>query len=78
MVYVPLVIEEPVSRIQVHLRLRPSAKPSPMIHIDYDNAMVLVDVEKKSGGGPPKTVVEQVPYTFDSIQEVNDRRVRMY
>lgn len=71
MVYVPLVIQEPLSRIVVHLRMRPSAKPSPLIHIDYETATVLIDVEKKSGGGPPRTVVEQVPYTLDSIVEVS-------
>jgi len=69
--YVALVNKEPLSQIVVHLRMRPSAKPSPMIHIDYETDTVLVDVEKKSGGGPPQIVVKQVPYTLDSIVEVS-------
>lgn len=63
--------DPPQCRIRVHLRLRPSAKPSPAIHIDEQKASVKIDVKKHSGGGIPRPYDDQIVFTFDSIIQVS-------
>ncbi|KAG0630812.1 hypothetical protein M758_1G204900 [Ceratodon purpureus] len=59
--------EEPLSRVKVYVRLRPVQKPSPMIHVDDETGTVIVDVLKSSGGGPPRSTIEQSAFTVDDI-----------
>ena len=62
--------ETPQCRIRVHLRLRPSVKPSTAIHIQDEPATVLIDVQKTTGGGPPKSYMDQIVFNVDSIVQV--------
>lgn len=50
--------------------MRPSAKPSTAIHIQDERATVLIDVQKSSGGGPPKSYMDQIVFNVDSIVQV--------
>ena len=63
--------EEPLSRVKVYVRLRPVQKPSPMIHVDDETGTVIVDVLKSSGGGPPRSTIEQSAFTVDDIIRVS-------
>ncbi|KAG0619382.1 hypothetical protein M758_4G135700 [Ceratodon purpureus] len=66
--------DTPQCRIRVHLRLRPSAKPSTAIHIQDETATVLIDVQKSSGGGPPKSYMDQIVFNVDSIVQSTDQQ----
>ncbi|KAJ7533335.1 hypothetical protein O6H91_13G043700 [Diphasiastrum complanatum] len=54
-------------RIKVYLRLRPSDKPSPFIHIQPTSSTVQIDDDKHAGGGPPKNYTERRLFRFDGI-----------
>lgn len=62
---------EPLSRIKVYARLRPVQRPSPMIHVDDETGCVVVDVVKSSGGGPPRSSIEQTAFAVDGIVRVS-------
>ncbi|BBN03135.1 hypothetical protein MPTK1_2g21020 [Marchantia polymorpha subsp. ruderalis] len=54
-------------RVKVHLRLRPSCRPSTAIHVDHAAHTIRIDVLKQHGGGPPKPYNDQMVFPFDSI-----------
>jgi hypothetical protein len=65
-------------RIKVHLRMRPSSKPSAALHFDETKAMVQIDVQKKQSnvGGPPRSYTDQIVFSLDSvIQTTNQETV---
>ncbi|KAH9532915.1 hypothetical protein CY35_18G024400 [Sphagnum magellanicum] len=65
-------------RIKVHLRMRPSSKPSAALHFDETKAMVRIDVQKKQSnvGGPPRSYTDQIVFSLDSvIQTTNQETV---
>ncbi|CAM6104068.1 unnamed protein product [Calypogeia fissa] len=54
-------------RVKVHLRLRPSTRPSTFIHVDNVTSTVRIDVQKVHGGGPPRPFIEQMAFPLDGI-----------
>jgi hypothetical protein len=60
-------------RIKVHLRMRPSSKPSAALHFDETKAMVRIDVQKKQSnvGGPPRSYTDQIVFSLDSVIQVH-------
>lgn len=59
-------------RIRVHLRLRPSSRPSTFIHVDNVTSTVRIDIQKVHGGGPPRPFLDQMVFPLDSIIQVRD------
>eukprot|EP00250_Pteridium_aquilinum_P035018 c8466_g1_i1 orf=250-693(+) len=53
-------------RIGAHLRLRPSSKPSPVLHVDAATSTLRVDL-RHADGGPPRSHDDQMVFHFDSI-----------
>nr|AMS24232.1 kinesin 9A protein [Marsilea vestita] len=53
-------------RIASHLRLKPSARPSPALHVDAPNSSLRVDL-KHSAGGPPRSHGDQIVFHLDSV-----------
>lgn len=53
-------------RIGTHLRLKPSSRPSPALHVDAANSSLRVDL-RHAGGGPPRNHGDQIVFHFDSI-----------
>ncbi|CAM6016210.1 unnamed protein product [Sphagnum balticum] len=62
-------------RIKVHLRMRPSSKPSAALHFDETKAMVRIDVQKKQSnvGGPPRSYTDQIVFSFDSVIQTTNQ-----
>jgi len=63
------------SRMKVHLRMRPSSKPSSALHFDEAKAMVRIDVQKKqsNSGGPTKLYTDQIVFSLDSVIRVRNK-----
>lgn len=66
---------EPLSSIgiKVHVRIRPTAKPSPMFHIEDQTNTVLIDLLKQNGGGAPESFVDQIAFSVNSITQSTDQ-----
>ncbi|CAK9220135.1 unnamed protein product [Sphagnum troendelagicum] len=62
-------------RMKVHLRMRPSSKPSSALHFDEAKAMVRIDVQKKqsNSGGPTKLYTDQIVFSLDSVIRTTDQ-----
>jgi hypothetical protein len=61
--------------MKVHLRMRPSSKPSSALHFDEAKAMVRIDVQKKqsNSGGPTKLYTDQIVFSLDSVIRVRNK-----
>eukprot|EP01018_Ginkgo_biloba_P026567 Gb_02541 [translate_table: standard] len=53
-------------KIKVHLRIKPSARPSAALHIDAAKSIVRID-QRHHEGGPPKHCSEQHVFPMDNI-----------
>ena len=56
-------------RIGTYLRLKPSSRASPALHVDATNSDIRVDLRHASGG-PPRNHGDQMIFHFDGILQV--------